>query len=191
MLWLAEQGKRGLEKIVAIKASLNKGLSDELREAFPNPSILIPRPSVKEKKIPSPQWLAGFTAGEGCFLIKLSKSLNSKFGVGLQLVFQITQHNRDEELLNSIISYLNCGRLVKDSNKVIFVVTKFSDIFEKIIPFFNKHLVEGEKFKDFTDWCKVAHIMKEKNHLTKEGLDQVILIKKGMNRGRSSVLPLE
>jgi len=42
----------------------------------------------------------------------------------------------------------------------------------------------GEKYKDYRDWCKVGDIMKIKNHLTKEGLDQVIKIKAGMNRGR-------
>ena len=48
----------GLLKIVAIKASMNKGLSKELQDAFPNVvPVLIPR--VDTYNI-DPNWLAGF-----------------------------------------------------------------------------------------------------------------------------------
>lgn len=185
--------QEGLEKVVALKASLNKGLSEgsTLRLAFPNLSNSVHEamPLIKEPAIPNPNWVAGFTAGEGCFLVKTSKSSSSKLGIGVQLVFQITQHSKDEELMKSLIPYLGCGRVVKDPklSKVNFMVSKFSDIKDKIIPFFDRYfLIEGEKYKDYRDWCKVGDIMKTKYHLTKEGLDQVIQIKAGMNRGRSS-----
>jgi len=63
----------GLNKMVAIKASLNRGLSDELKAAFPH-VIPVKRPIVTPlagsgvKKICfDPEWLAGFTSAEGCF----------------------------------------------------------------------------------------------------------------------------
>jgi hypothetical protein len=58
----------GLRKIVSIRASVNKGLTDELKVAFPN-TIPVPRPTVVLKAIPDPQWLTGFTDGEGCLLL--------------------------------------------------------------------------------------------------------------------------
>ena len=56
----------GLHKIVAIKASINRGLSDQLKTAFLD---IIPRvrPLVINKTILNPEWLAGFIAAEGCF----------------------------------------------------------------------------------------------------------------------------
>ena len=99
--------------------------------------------------------------------------------------FQLTQHKRDEQLMKSLIEYFDCGNLYKDRECLTFIVTKFSDIYEKIIPFFNKHIVVGEKLLNFTDWCRVAEIVKSKGHLTEEGLDMVIkAIKAGMNTGR-------
>ena len=56
------------EFIVAIKASMNYGLSDDLKAAFPNISP-VHRPLVLDKKIKDPNWLAGFATGEGCFLL--------------------------------------------------------------------------------------------------------------------------
>ena len=64
------------------------------------------------------------------------------------------------------------------------MVTKISDISEKIIPLFKKHPVRGVKALDFGDWCEVAEMMKNKEHLTVEGLDKIKKIQAGMNRGR-------
>jgi hypothetical protein len=38
---------------------------------------------------------------------------------------------------------------------------------------------------DYLDWCKVAELMKNKAHLTEEGLSKIRKIKAGMNKGRS------
>jgi hypothetical protein len=42
------------------------------------------------------------------------------------------------------------------------------------------------KAKDFvrSDFCKVAELIRQKKHLTAEGLGQIRKIKAGMNRGR-------
>jgi hypothetical protein len=43
------------------------------------------------------------------------------------------------------------------------------------------------KSKDFEDWVKAADIIRSKAHLTKEGLEQIRVIKDGMNRSRENV----
>lgn len=55
--------------------------------------------------------MAGFTTGEGCFFVKITKDRN-RAGVGVQLVFQVAQHIRDEELMKSFVAYFKCGRYV-------------------------------------------------------------------------------
>jgi hypothetical protein len=102
------------------------------------------------------------------------------------LKFQITQHSKDEQLMKSFVSYLGCGRYETSQGDCgNYVCTKFSDINEKIIPFFSKHPISGIKLLDFTDWCKAAEIIKAKANLNEEGLDQIMKIKAGMNRNRS------
>lgn len=58
--------KDGLYKIVSLKASMNKGLSEELQAAFPQ-CIPTPRPIFDNKIIPDPNWLSGFVSGDGSF----------------------------------------------------------------------------------------------------------------------------
>ena len=45
--------EEGIGKIVGIKASINKGLSDELKTAFPD-IIPVPRPQVEDPEIKDP-----------------------------------------------------------------------------------------------------------------------------------------
>jgi hypothetical protein len=101
------------------------------------------------------------------------------------VVFLITQHVRDILLLTSFERYLNCGKYSYQSDKVgNFGVYKFSDIVEKIIPFFNKYPILGVKNYNFQDFCKIAELVSNKAHLTIEGLDKIREIKAGMNKNR-------
>ena len=146
-------------------------------------------------------------AGEGCFFIKVNKSRN-KAGVGVQLVFQVSQHIRDQELLKSFVSYFNCalafdhsndngqsrakGQYINSNKKEwgYFQCTKFSDIYNIIIPFCSQHsttavaTVRGIKAKDFLDCVTAAVIINKGDHLSREGSSKIISIKTGMNTGR-------
>jgi hypothetical protein len=174
----------GLRKILAIKTSMNLGLSEELKVAFPD-TIPVPKPKVEVQEIKDPNWLAGFTSGEGCFIIRVINSSSCRLGVQVKLIFKLTQHVRDEELMRSLIDYLGCGNVSIYKEAVDYLVTKFSDLTDKVIPFFKKYPILGVKSKDFEDFCKVAELMQNKDHLTASGLDQIRKIKAGMNRGRS------
>ena len=104
--------------------------------------------------------------------------------------FTITQHSRDEKLLRSLVSYLGCGRYVLRKNKDFgdFIVTKFNDINMKIICFFKKYPIRGVKALDFGDWCNAADIMKNKEHLTVAGFNEIKLIKSKMNSNRQKFI---
>jgi len=89
--------------------------------------------------------------------------------------------------MKSLIVYFGCGNIYK-SNDAAFVyqVSKFSDIYDKINPFFNKHKIQGVKLMDYLDWCQVAELMKNKAHTTQKGLENINQIKARINKGRSS-----
>nr|YP_009945114.1 LAGLIDADG endonuclease [Monilinia laxa]QOE17478.1 LAGLIDADG endonuclease [Monilinia laxa]QYB19898.1 LAGLIDADG endonuclease [Monilinia laxa]QYB19983.1 LAGLIDADG endonuclease [Monilinia laxa]QYB20075.1 LAGLIDADG endonuclease [Monilinia laxa]QYB20226.1 LAGLIDADG endonuclease [Monilinia laxa] len=54
----------------------------------------------------------------------------------------------------------------------------------KVLPLLEKYPVQGVKYKDYCDFVKVVEIVKNKTHLTAEGLSLVQKIKAGMNTGR-------
>lgn len=139
----------------------------------------------------NPFWVAGFTEGEGCFYIQLTKSKTHKTGFQVVLRFFITQHTRDIELMNSLIHFFNCGRVIRAGGKlnqewINFEVWKTGDIINKIIPFFHNYSLLGEKYKDFRDFQEVARLVQNKAHLTIEGIEKIKFVKSGMNKGRVS-----
>jgi hypothetical protein len=69
-------------------------------------------------------------------------------------------------------------------NKVDFQILKIKDLCDKVIPLFQNISLQGEKSKDFSDFCKVVEIMKIKGHLTDKGLNEINKLKIGMNKGR-------
>jgi hypothetical protein len=103
------------------------------------------------------------------------------------MVFSISQHVRDEALLIKFIDYLGCGRIERASTRpdiVNFSVSKFSDIKEKVIPFFQSSPLQGIKHMDYLDFVEVAKIVEVKGHLTPEGINKINSLKSGMNSSR-------
>ena len=97
--------QEGFHKILALRASINWGLSDKLKAAFPNVKP-VNRDIIKDQSIPDPNWLVGFASGEGCFFVKIKQSPLSRLGESVELRFQITQHSSpsvgsDEQLINT------------------------------------------------------------------------------------------
>lgn len=137
----------------------------------------------------SGNYIAGFVDGEGCFCISLSKHKTTKTGFDPRLNFEIELRGDDREILEAIASYLKCGR-VYDLNydrygwapHAKLKVSGMKDIFEKIIPFFRKYPLLGKKRYSFELFCQAGEIFKNKRHLTQKGIEELIKIRKMMNK---------
>jgi len=176
----------GLQEIINLRASMNLGLSDLQKSAFPNFHLAV-RPVINTNKINDANWIAGFTSAEGCFFVDIYNSKTSKIGFKVKLTFSVTQHSRDKKLFELIAKYLNCGVVyTKSENAFVLKVQKFEDLTKKLIPLFAKNKIQGIKQLDYLDFCQVAKLMRAKNHLTIEGLYKIRKIKSGMNKGREN-----
>jgi len=65
---------------------------------------------------------------------------------------------------------------------VNFVVTKFSDITEKILSLFDKYELKGFKCFNYTYFKQGVEIVRKKEHLTLSGLKSLKEIKEKMNK---------
>lgn len=178
--------REGLLKLVGIKATLNWGLSDKFKESFPlakpvvRPSVIYNPLNVRIKNL---NWIRGFIEAEGCFQVIIQNNKN------VSLKFSLTQHIKDEELLKDIVTYLNYGRYYKTPTRDEgqYLVTVFSDINDKLIPFLNEYPLLGVKKEDYLDFVQIAELIKSKAHLTDEGLERIKLIKSNINRKRITI----
>lgn len=120
----------------------------------------------------------------GCFFVSIQKS-KVLIGESVTLKFKITQHVRDLSFIRSLENTFGCGRVeISNKNWACYVVTAFSDILNKIIPFFDQYPLQGVKRQNFDDFSRVVSLVKNKEHLSKCGLEKIKQIKIGMNKER-------
>lgn len=121
------------------------------------------------------------------FFVNIYKRKDTILGEGVKLVFKITQDRKNLALLESFTSVFTAGKVYKQSPTVKvmdFMITGLADITKYLIPFFQAYPLEGAKKEDFEDFVKVGELMKSKVHLNKDGLEEIRLIKSGMNSNR-------
>ena len=186
----------GLQEIVNIRSSMNKGLTSNLIKSFPN-TIPVERPIILFQDY-HPEWIAGFVSvfnqlvkdqeGDGGFSIRASKTDSDSTMFHLSLVFYITQHIKDTNLIKSFKPFFKCGTFSLDEDTITFKVARFEDIYNIIIPFFTQYKVKGLKSSNFNQWTQAATIIKNKMHLTKQGQIELIKIKNMMNKNRFNIL---
>lgn len=132
------------------------------------------------------EWLVGFSEAESMFSI-------SKLGA---LSFKIKLHWDDRQTLLYIQSLLSelAGRVVgvivdsKDKHESYFIVAKFKDIQDIIIPIFTKYHFTTSKYLDFIDFSLAAGIKNSsvlgKRKLRQDELAKILSLKSGMNSSR-------
>ena len=132
------------------------------------------------------KWIVGFTDGEGCFHISINKIPEMSLGWQVLPEFRIVQHEKNESVLFKIKEYFGFGEIRvnrKDfhGTRKEFKVRGLENL-NKIIEFFDKNSLMTSKRKDFKIFSEIIHLMNNKEHLTKEGLDKIAILISDMNR---------
>jgi len=119
------------------------------------------------------------------------KNLNYKLGWNVTSRFRLELHIRDLELLYSIQSFFKgIGQIgiISTRKLAYFEVTKLNDLVNMIIPHFEQYPLQSAKSIDFQIWKKCVVLIKNKEHLTEEGLHKIIHLKSAINLGLSETL---
>lgn len=176
--------KDGLVKIVNVKASMNKGLNEQLKEQFTE-IVPVQRPIVEINPllVSNPHWFVGFVEAESCFLCLIRKNTDHKIGYQVTLSFRLVQHLRDLELIQKIKECWGLGIISISSSITRLTVTKKSDI-DTLITLFSNYKLLGSKRLDFEDFSNIQEMIHKDLHKTEEGLDKIRMIKGKMNSKR-------
>ena len=137
------------------------------------------------QKVPSKigYYLAGFADGEGSFNISFRRREDYQLPWKISLCFNISQ--RDEVILALFKRYLQCGTMRQRKDGVwYYEVNNLTSIVENVIPFFKRFgFLSAKKKRDFSKFKKIARMIKNKEHLSKEGIVQILKIRREMNDG--------
>lgn len=137
-----------------------------------------------------PDWLVGFIDGEGTFFIDVLRNSSMALGFQVQLAFIVSQHDRDIDLLYSFVTFFGGGQVVPNGlNKSIYRLRRPDLMEANLFPLLDKYPLLTQKHLDAEAFRKVHGMMKDKKHLTAEGLADIRAIQSTMNRGRMTNSP--
>ena len=139
----------------------------------------------------NPDYIVGLVDGEGSFTVYVrdpeKPSANRR--VTVEPKFYIKLIERDKEILDSLQKFFGCGTVYfqKDNRPnhqycYRYEVFNREELFQKIIPFFKKHLPKFPSKKlDFLIFCQIMEMIKRKEHLTESGLRELFKLKQRMH----------
>ena len=129
-------------------------------------------------------YLAGFADGEGSFNISFRKRKDYTIPWKISLSFNVSQ--KDPVILSQFKKHLKCGSLRERKHDGVwyYEVTNFNAIQNNVIPFFRRFgFLSAKKKRDFSKFQKIAKLIETKDHLTVEGIKEILKIRKDMNDG--------
>jgi hypothetical protein len=128
-------------------------------------------------------YLAGFADGEGSFNVSFRPRRDYRLPWKISLCFNISQ--RDRVILALFKRHLGCGTMRQRRDGVwYYEVNNLTALVENVIPYF-KHFkfLSSKKKRDFAKFIKIAELMRQKQHLSREGVEEVLRIRRDMNDG--------
>jgi hypothetical protein len=141
-----------------------------------------------------PQWIVGFVDGEGCFSVSIFKNLTSKSGYQVFPEFVVTQGAKSLNVLEELQNFFECGKVYENRRKdnhrenlYRYCVRSLGDIEDRIIPFFAMYELRTAKKQDFLVFCQVVKAMRNRNHLTSNGLISIRELAATMNRRKPRI----
>jgi hypothetical protein len=142
-----------------------------------------------------PNWIVGFTDGEGCFSVSFVRNKTTRFGYQIFVEFVLTQGEKSLEVLEKVQDFFQCGRIYRNSRHdnhredlYRYCVRSVDDLSAKIIPFFETFPLMTAKRHDFASFIAVVEMVKKREHLTLAGFEEIKTIAATMNRKKVRVL---
>ena len=133
-------------------------------------------------------WVTGFVDGEGCFTVPIQRNETSATGWQVQPQFVVAQGASSVDALETLQDFFGCGRINLNARHdnhrepmYRYIVRRFSDLNGVVLPFFRQHKLLTAKRDDLEKFGEVIELMKQRRHLTPNGLVEIARIVETMN----------
>ena len=142
---------------------------------------------MQEVDVETGNYLAGFADGEGCFYVGVHPTPNVTLGLQVIPEFHVSQNGERISVLQLFVEVLGCGAIKRNASPssrdktYVLVVKRHNDLYEKVLPFFERFPLRSEKQQEFLKFAQVVEMMHRKEHLTTDGLKQISEIAFSMN----------
>ena len=135
----------------------------------------------------TPQYIAGFVDGEGCFSVSIHPHPTVRYGTTWLVApcFQVYQLESNAEILERIREHFGVGRITPkgpNSSVMTYSVYRRAHLESVIIPFFDANPLVSEKYHDFLKFRQIVLAMQRKEHRTEAGFRSIVEAAFSMNQ---------
>lgn len=138
-------------------------------------------------------WVVGFVDGEGCFSCPIFANRKTKLGWQVQPSFVVVQSISSRGVLDDLASFFGCGKVGVNNrrdnhreNLARFMVWRFVDLRDVIVPFFNENPLRTSKRENFEKFAEIIRLMDLRLHLSMPGIAALAQIAQTMNHRKPS-----
>jgi hypothetical protein len=140
------------------------------------------RPFIEAIEASLGSFLSGFALGEGSFMIVCRKRGDYRRSFKLSAAFNVSQHDRVP--LDLFRETLGCGTLRRAGNGGWYwEVNRLPDLAGRIVPFFDRFPIVGQKAEDFRLWRRAVMLLLPRDGLSDQDYHHVLALRERMNRG--------
>ena len=139
------------------------------------------------------QWIVGFVDGEGCFSVPIFRNSTYRLGWQVQPDFVVVQGARSVRVLHDLKQFFGCGDVFinrrHDNHRehlYRYSVRNLKHLSNRILPFFESNPLRTAKVEEFRKFAIVVRMMRNRSHLTQEGLIRIAKIAETMNHRKPS-----
>lgn len=138
-------------------------------------------------------WVVGFVDGEGCFSCPIFQNPKTKLGWQIQPSFVVVQGEASRSVLEDLVRFFGCGKVGVNNrhdnhreNLARYVVWRFGDLRDVIVPFFLENQLRTSKRHNFEKFAEIIRLMNLRLHLTMPGIAAIAQIAETMNHRKPS-----
>jgi len=139
-------------------------------------------------------YVVGLVDGEGCFAVHLNGSDRRRAKVESRFCLKLRAEDRP--LLDDLREFIGCGKVYIQRDRrpnhslcFRFEVSKRTELWEKIVYFFQQHPPRSpSKQRDFALFRQVLVLIREEAHRTDEGMEVIARLAAEMHRGSLDAL---
>ena len=142
----------------------------------------------QQERLLTNDWLVGFVDGEGCFSVPIFRNRSTSLGWQVQPAFAVVQGASSRDVLDAMVPFFGCGKVYinrrRDNHRedlCRYYVSRFGDLRDVIVPFFQDNPLRTAKRDNFAKFAEIIGLMELRRHLTVSGLIEIAEIAQTMN----------
>ena len=140
-------------------------------------------------------FLGGFVEGEGSNSVSISVSKTFKYGINIQPVFNVSQHENGLKLLESFKTYFGVGSVVQKSGAPhvwVYTVKGYKHIIKHVMPFLETYVqpysCKKQEYQLFKQLVLMSEAGAQKNKETLIDMVKIAYTLIGKGKGRKRTL---